>query len=152
MLKRVSISALCHQTRIFACQFIHLKDVVETLMFSICKINVLTFLFIVRFARIRRFAVTGQCRIQDFRRGVPTFCGRCDTILLNIPENCMKSRKTWWLGGVSKICQCTHFPGEVQWQQHQWTTHSYTDGSSINLDLGTSWFTREVYEKIYLAA
>ena len=42
-----------------------------------------------------------QWRIQDHpRRGCqPSLRGRRDTILLKFPENCMKSRKIWSLGG-----------------------------------------------------
>ena len=41
-----------------------------------------------------------EWRIQDFRRGgASPHGGRRDTNLLNVLENCMKSRKIWQLGG-----------------------------------------------------
>ena len=42
-----------------------------------------------------------EWRIQDFRRGggASPHGGRRDTNLLNVLENCMKSRKIWPLGG-----------------------------------------------------
>ena len=43
-----------------------------------------------------------QWRIQDFPRGGASPWGCWDTILLNFPENCMKSRKIWSLGGRPK--------------------------------------------------